>query len=252
MPADRAHPVRLGRSDREPLGPGQVLSLLSHELRGPLGVIRGYMRLLVQEPDLTADQSRQAVEATLSASDRVAEILDQTSLLAHLQRGDVKIKRKRVPLAPLLARALQSIDLAADAAASLALSEVPAVEVQADPDRLRTALAALVFAIARAQANAVIVELFATRRAKGAIPGVRLRIEPRLFPRPKTREADLDLKRGGLGLTLPLAAYVIRAHGGLVTELRHGARSTGVQVWLPIAKARPKRRILRRSTNGSA
>src|SRR5687767_11550287 len=122
-----------------PGDPAQVLSLLSHELRGPLGVIRGYLRLLDQTPDLADAQARQAVTATLQASDRLAEILDQASLLAHLERGDLKIERRRVALADLLEAARQAVALPANAPAILLLGNVPAAELDADRARLSSA-----------------------------------------------------------------------------------------------------------------
>src|SRR5688572_323275 len=53
----------------------RVLSLLSHELRGPLGVVRGYLRLIDQTATELSDRSRQSIAAALRASDRMADVL---------------------------------------------------------------------------------------------------------------------------------------------------------------------------------
>jgi hypothetical protein len=47
-------------------------------------------------------------------------------------------------------------------------------------------------------------------------------------------DCPLDLSRGGLGLELPIAAFVIDAHRGQVMERREQQRFVGVVVWLPI------------------
>ena len=73
----------------------RLLSLISHELRGPLGVIRGYLRLLEQTGPELSDSHRQAVTAALKASDRAAELLTQTSMLASCN-----VRRRRWPCRP--------------------------------------------------------------------------------------------------------------------------------------------------------
>ncbi len=69
---------------------GQLLSLLSHELRSPLGVIRGYLRLLDDPSGSLTAQQRQAVAAAIRAADQAAHLLGQASFLAQLRRGETQ------------------------------------------------------------------------------------------------------------------------------------------------------------------
>ena len=52
-----------------------LLSLAAHELRGPTGVVRGYLRLLEQDATLGERPRRLMLEIS-RATDRMAAILD--------------------------------------------------------------------------------------------------------------------------------------------------------------------------------
>jgi signal transduction histidine kinase len=114
----------------------RVLSLLSHELRGPLGVIRGYLRHVVQSSHELSARSRQSIEAALKASDRIADILDEASLLAHLQIGDVRLEPKRVALTTVVHAAIQAAGLPGDSTVDLASEAMPNVTLRACVPRL--------------------------------------------------------------------------------------------------------------------
>lgn len=212
----------------------RVLSLLAHELRGPLGVIRGYLRLIDQTSVELSERSRESIAAALRASDRMSNVLDQASLLAHLQIGDVRLEYKRVALSTLVHAAIHGATLPQYTSVTLAARPLPAVSVEADEARLRTALATFVEAVARAQSSRVIVEIAARSTRLAGKAAVRLRIGPRTLAGVDPAETELDLRRGGFGLLVPIAAFIVDAHGGRVRELRHGERSVGVLVSLPV------------------
>ena len=211
----------------------RVLSLLSHELRGPLGVIRGYLRLITQTSHELSDRSRQSIEAALRASDRMADILDEASLFAHMQIGDIRLEPKRVPLTTIVHAAIQAAGLPEDSTVDLASDTLPNVTLNADETRLRMALATFITAVARAQSSNVVVQISAARTRLAGRRAVRLRIGPRTLSGVEGTEGELNTKRGGLGLTIPIAAMIVEGHGGRVRETRHGDRSAGLLVTLP-------------------
>ena len=212
----------------------RVLSLLAHELRGPLGVIRGYLRLIDQTSAELSPRSRESIAAALRASDRIGDVLDEASLLAHLHVGDVRLEFKRVALSTVVHAAIQAATLPENTPVTLNARPLPAVTLEADESRLRTALATFIEAVARAQSSRVIVEIGATRARLGRKAAVRLRIGPRTLAGVEPAESEVDLRRGGFGLLLPIAAFVVNSHRGRVRELRHGERSVGLLVSLPV------------------
>jgi len=212
----------------------RVLSLLAHELRGPLGVIRGYLRLLDQSSPELSERSRQSVEAALRASDRIAEVLDQASLLAHLRIGDLRLESKKVPLATIVHSAIQATILPEGSRVDLDAAALPSVNIEGDESRLRTAIATLIATVARAQSSTIIVEISATRTRLAGKQAVRLRIGPRTLSGVQATEVELNTIRGGFGLAIPIAVVIVEGHGGRVRELRHGDRTAGLLVSLPI------------------
>jgi signal transduction histidine kinase len=199
-----------------------------------LGVIRGYLRLLAQTGSELSERSRETVAATLRATDRIAEVLDEASLFAHLNLGDIALEMRRVPLAAVVHAAIQAAVLPNESQVDLDAATLPQVFVEADEARLRSALATLIMIVARAQSSSVIVEIRGAPARVGGRPGVRLRIGPRTLSGVQASAVALNTARGGFGLAIPIAAVVVEGHGGRVRELRHGDRSAGLVVTLPV------------------
>src|SRR5688500_17698000 len=108
------------------------LSLLSHELRSPLGVIRGYLRLLDQQGEALSENHRAAIGKALSASERAAELLGQASTLAQLQKNETAIDLRPVAIGPLLRTAAASVRLPEDPRVMLEIADSTDFRVDAD------------------------------------------------------------------------------------------------------------------------
>ena len=211
----------------------RLLSLISHEVRAPLGVMRGYLRLLEQQ-GAVSEAHRPAVTAALRAGDRAAEILGQVSALARLESGEVVPARAPTPLPQLLSTTAAGLTLPVDPAVTIALDAAPDVSIQADEPLLRAALTGLISAVLRAQASDTTVRVHAEPDDHGALRGIAITATADRSPKPAPG-APLDLSRGGLGLDLALAVWIVDAHDGHVSEQRAGERLTGMVVWLPVA-----------------
>ena len=213
----------------------RILSLLSHELRSPLGVIRGYLGLLNQSSDALSNLHRDAVKAALKASDRAAELLSQASMLAQLQRNRDSIRLEPVAADALFASAIDAVRLPADRPVQIERGSSPPGTINADATRLRDALTAVASAVVRALTRGNRVLATGDLHDRGNAHGVRLQIVSATAVSNLT-EAAIDLSRGGLGLDLPIAHFVIAIHGGHLAELRDGDRIAGMVVWLPAVK----------------
>jgi signal transduction histidine kinase len=212
---------------------GHLLSLIAHEVRAPLGVVRGYLLLLDQGADLP-ESHRTAVAASLRATDRAAELLNQLSALARLHRGEVVLSLQHLPLQPLLQSAIETLALPKDPVVTLHVGDTPDVSVMADGPLMRTAIAGLASAVVRAQAADTRVYLLTREEPYHGERGVTLTITAMEALTASHTDRPLDLMRGGLGLELPIAEFIIDAHRGHVLERRDDKRFVGVVVWLPI------------------
>jgi signal transduction histidine kinase len=212
---------------------GRLLSLISHEVRAPLGVIRGYLRLLEQQGHDLPEPHRHAVTAALKASDRAADILGQVSALARLQRDEVAAALKPTPVEALLRAAVHAVSMPPEPIITVHVADMPTLSVAADEDLLRIAIAGLASAVVRAQAADCRVFLLARNQPRDDRPGVTLTISTTETNPDGVQEVPLDITRGGLGLDLPIAAFIIAAHHGSVFERHDGNRFVGITAWVP-------------------
>lgn len=211
----------------------RLLSLTSHELRSPLGVIRGYLKFMEQQHQGLSDQQRQVIASSLKATDRMIEILGEVSALAHLHRAETPVDKKLTSLDALVDAVIDH--LSRSGGTQLRRGAVPDGHVLADMALLTPALATLATAAAAARPRESDLTLSAQFESVDAAPVARLDIAGRSLAPAALDEAPLNLLRGGLGLRLPLAVAVIEIHGGRVKELHESNRLAGMVAWLPTA-----------------
>ena len=212
-----------------------MLSLLSHELRSPLGVMRGYLRLLNQHQGELSDNHRQAVTAALKASDRCVDLLGQASALAQMWRQDTAIARQPIAIADLLLPLADTVRQTDGQPLPVDVGAAITVSILGDRALLQTALSSLVSAVHRAQPDELTVTITSRLESHGGRDGVGIQIAPRGQSMDEPSEIPLDLRRGGLGLDLPMAAAILDAHGGTIGERRSREGRMAVVVWVPVS-----------------
>lgn len=103
--------VRDVTSQQQPSSRDQFLSMAAHELRTPLGSIRGYAELVLMR-GYGAEQARPLLETVVKQAVRLGELLDDLLDLAQLdERGQEAFELQPVDLAATLASAREVIDL---------------------------------------------------------------------------------------------------------------------------------------------
>jgi two-component system OmpR family sensor kinase len=204
-----------------------LLSLASHELRGPTGVLRGYLRLLDQDATLGVRPRRVMAEMT-RATDRLAGLLDELSELAHLKDGSIKLTMRSVSLRSVMNQAVQAVELPENAEGDLDVVVPSDVRMRVDEARLRAVLCTLIVTLARAQTSSVSFDLRLLKGRRSA----HMVVQPRTLGRGTVVEQAVDFSRGGTGLQLPIADAVVQAHGGRLRERWVAGRWAGFVVKL--------------------
>ncbi|MGE0863773.1 MAG: sensor histidine kinase [Vicinamibacterales bacterium] len=202
-----------------------LLSLASHELRGPAGVVRGYLRLLEQDATL-GERPRRVMTEMARATDRLAALLDELNELAHLKDGRLKLTLRSMSLRSVLNQAVQAVEPPDGAEIDLDVLAPVNVRMRVDEARLRAVFTTLIATLARALPGAGSIDLRLSKSRTLA----QVVVQPRTLGRGTAVEQPVDLARGGTGLLLPIAEAIVQAHGGRLRERWVGGRWAGFVV----------------------
>jgi signal transduction histidine kinase len=218
----------------------KVLSLTGHELRNPLGVVVGYIRMVLSERSgPLAPFQRKALEESMHSCGRLKEIVEQLGALRDLEDGVTKLQSIRIESRTLLEEAIDAVPEMTDRTVAIELDRGPEeVSVAGDPARLRTALASVIFAIRREVVSSDRVVVRQRLTSTAGTRSVWIAIAPperidRLANPGTDGLTTFDEWRGGLGLSLPIARRVINLHGGTVWSPVEDSRA-GAALALPV------------------
>src|SRR5689334_20548268 len=162
-------PASEAMSDHNPLP--RALSLAVHELRTPVTVVGGYLRMLLKEQagPLTDKQRKMLEEAERSCA-RIGALVAEMSELGKLESRELPLARTDFDLATLLAELASRMHEGHDRGVTLELRGADApVMVSGDRARLATAIGALMHSALRerGEPGVVVVECATTTNDDG-------------------------------------------------------------------------------------
>ncbi|MFN3653642.1 MAG: ATP-binding protein [Armatimonadota bacterium] len=210
----------------------RFLALLGHELRGPLGVIRNALEILVQLGLRDGPRQRRALETIRRQVGQEARLIDDLLNLNRIASGKLLLCFEAVELGELIRRTADDHRDTLETAGltlELELPEEP-VWVNGDPARLAQVLGNLLLNARKFTdpGGRVTVRLESAAEAHWATVTVRdtgIGIRPEVLPRIFTAFAQDEQHRersGGLGLGLSLVKGLVELHGGEVWASSEG------------------------------
>ena len=230
------------------------LSVIAHELRTPITVMRTLTGLLLDPASAPTDEQRQTMLETMERNaERMQHLIGEVLDLARYRSGTIGLQLRQFDAAELAESAVATIRPLAESrnqAVELHVPDGPAPRVFGDRPRLDRALLNLV---ANAQRFApdggrITVRLSATspsepdeRAVAGGAdgwvrwsvsddgPGISAQDQAHLFERFYVGRKDTDEGQTGVGLGLPRALAIAQAHGGTIevqSRLGHGSTFT--------------------------
>lgn len=211
----------------------------SHELRTPLTIIRGNIEMLrrsgaVKHPDLS-----EALDDVVAESARMTRLVDGLLALARADAGE-EIARRPVRLDELVEGVQREVQPVAGSVAIKA-SDLDRVEVLGDADALKQLLLILVDNGIKYTPAGGRVTLAVKREANRALvsvqdtgQGISQEDLPNIFER-FYRSAAVRAQEG-TGLGLPIARWIVEAHGGriLVDSIEGQGATFTVELPLPM------------------
>ena len=219
----------------------RALSLAVHELRTPITVATGYLRMLLREQagPLTDQQRKMLQEADKSCA-RIGALIAEMSELGKLEDGQITVPRVSFDFAALLVEVAGSMHEGEDRGVRLETRVPGPVMVAGDRTRLAAAIGALMHAALRERGGpgVIVVECstVSDNNQDWAIVTIGEEAEtPSLAAAARATPSSFDEWRGGLGLALPVGRRVIEAHGGALWSAAGDSARAASALRLPLA-----------------
>jgi signal transduction histidine kinase len=209
------------------------ISIISHELKTPVALIKGYVSTLRRE-DASWDRSivKDSLEVIEEEADRLTSLIENLLDASRLQAGGIKLKRSDIFIPDLVNRLVKRLQT--QTTQHSLLSDFPShfPVVLADETRLEQVISNLL-------SNAIKYSPGGNIRISGQVfpeniivcvsdqgPGIAQQDIPHVFDR-FYRAPDMARQTKGAGLGLYLTRAIIEAHGGRIwldPESGKGAR----------------------------
>ena len=195
----------------------QLISLAVHEFRTPASVVGGYLRMLQKDTDALSDRQRKMIDEAEKSCARLVAIVSELSDVGKLDAGIIKLARQPIDAFTLVAEVAALVHEARDREVRLEVRGANSgATMSGDATRLRNAFDAIFRAILREKPGQCTV--VAERRIEeidGRRTALLIVAEEDSVQAAYDRQAGpFYEKRGGMGLSLPLARRVIEGHGG--------------------------------------
>lgn len=211
----------------------EILHVLAHELRTPVGIAHGYVRLLLEDRLPQDADRRRALEQMQRALGRLSDLSQESSRLATWFEHEAATTT--ISAASLLARVEEA---EFDAEISFDTGGVGDHAALRTPDAamLATAIVSLVRATARELRgeDCAVAARLDDARSLEVLVGPPDRLHALGAARSTADASPLALERGGLGLSLVHAAIVLDAHGAERWTIHQSRQTAGFR--LPLAE----------------
>ena len=217
----------------------------AHELKTPLAVIDATTTAVLDGVYSHEDRHLQTIR---DQSRLLARIVDDLRTISLAEAGELPLRVEPITIDRLATEVAGAFAARADAAGlRLDCDVAPDLAVDADPDRLRQVLGALLDNAIRhtPRGGRVVIEARSSGRSvrigvRDSGPGVAPEDLPHLFERFYQADPARDRSTGTSGLGLSIVKAIIDAHGGSVGA--ENVAGGGARFWVELADAsRPGR-----------
>jgi PAS domain S-box-containing protein len=225
----------------------EFIALVSHELRTPLTSIRGYLELLVDDPEtlVLPDLQRDWLQVIDRNAERLLRLVEDLLLTAQANAGALALEKDDLDLAAVIEQAVQAgAPVAAARGISLTSSVETAPFVNGDRMRIGQVIDNLVSNALKFTPEGGRVEVRASARrgvarievcdtGMGIPDGEQEQLFERFFRTARAQDEAIP----GVGLGLSITKAIVEAHGGRISVRSVEGKGTTFRIDLPAGAA---------------
>ncbi len=222
----------------------EFLAVLSHELRSPLNPILGWSKLL-QQGKLDPTKTTIAIDTIERNARLQVQLIEDLLDISRILRGKMSLTMMPVDLSSVIAAALETVRLAAEAK-SIEIQTIasPGVGIaMGDSGRLQQVVWNLLSNAVKftPPAGKVTIKLalkgnYSQIQVTDTGKGIQSDFLPYVFEHFRQEDGGITRKFGGLGLGLAIVKQIIEMHGGTVAAASPGVgQGATFTVTIPLA-----------------
>ena len=238
----------------------EFIANLSHELRTPVTVIKGFAETLLEDEEiLTPEEKTRFLKKIRANSERLHNLLQDLLLLSRLESTEMVLQLEPVRLSEFLADLAESWESLLPSNERLELEFAEGDDtVMADPLRL-SQVATNLFQNALGHARGFTRIRLSTRLEER---GVRIFFEddgsgipekdlPHIFQRFYRVDKGRSRESGGTGLGLSIVKHIVGQHKGEIRASSGQGRGTTIEILLPFPPSKPEVDLTPRRREGA-
>lgn len=220
----------------------EFVANVSHELRTPLSILRGYIEVLLDEPETPREELARILSIMERHSKRLQRLVHDLLSLAQLESSQATLELSAVRVDELFNNLIRDWKekLAAKNLKVIVDLTPEALTLHADGTRLEEVLYNLLDNAVKFSRNNGRIHLRATRRGSDMVLsvadeglGIGKEHLPRIFERFYRADKARSRELGGTGLGLAIVKHIAQLHGGWVEADSEQGRGTTIRVVLP-------------------
>lgn len=245
---DHEHQVALQAIEEKARQKRQLTNNINHELKTPIGVIKGYLDTICDSPDLDPEVREHFILKARDYANRLAALISDVSVITRLAEGGNMINTENIDFHDFTFQLANEINESGALGHMEFIADIPTeTEIRGNANLLH----GMLMNLARNSANyscgtTCIIECngltedgtmyeFSFYDDGVGVPEDSL---PHLFERFYRVDTGRSRKNGGTGLGLPLVYNTITAHGGTITCRNREDAGLEIRFTLPRASRR--------------
>jgi PAS domain S-box len=220
----------------------EFVANVSHELRTPLSILRGYIEVLLDEPETPREELARILSIMERHSKRLQRLVDDLLSLAQLESSGATLELSAVRVDELFNNLIRDWKekLAAKNLKVIVDFTPEALTLHADGTRLEEVLYNLLDNAVKFSRENGEIYLRATRLSSDMVLsvsdnglGIGKEHLPRIFERFYRADKARSRELGGTGLGLAIVKHIAQLHGGRVEAESELGQGTSIRVVLP-------------------